>query len=115
MNLSLSKVSAAMLAVMSVESGGTPAFKATTTWMALSGSPESARSWAESMRMPETFPAIAPAYLIWDPRLIPVISRKLTRNVPEGCPSVLPLSANASASNSTMLQAMTAKATAQSL
>ena len=28
----------------------------------------------ESMRMPETFPAIAPAYLTWDPRLMPVTS-----------------------------------------
>ena len=33
---------------------------ATITWMALSGSPESARSSGESIRMLETFPAIAP-------------------------------------------------------
>ena len=115
MNLSLSKVSAAILAVMSAESGGTLEFMARITWMALSGSPESARSWEESMWMLETFPAIAPAYLTWDPRLIPVTSWKLTRKAREGFPSVVPLNANANARKSRMLQAMTAKATAQSL
>src|SRR6476661_147536 len=83
--------------------------------MAFCGSPEPVRSSAVSIRTPEILPAIAPAYLTGEPIPTPVTSWKLILSTREDFPNVAPPSAKAKARKSPTLQAMTARATAQSL